>query len=74
MVKTEYAVAASVGIALGLIATYKLAKSRSVKKSWILVGRVKALYVYPVKSFKFLSLTSAEVTPIGLKSGEYRDR
>jgi uncharacterized protein YcbX len=43
-------------------------------KKWILVGRVKALYVYPVKSFKFLSLTSAEVTPIGLKSGEYRDR
>lgn len=38
------------------------------------VGTVLKLYVYPVKSFRGLTVPQARVTLMGLQSGELRDR
>ncbi|XP_064302369.1 mitochondrial amidoxime reducing component 2 [Phalacrocorax carbo] len=38
------------------------------------VGTVSSLFVYPVKSCRGVSVRRAQVTPMGLRSGELRDR
>ena len=38
------------------------------------VGTVSSLFVYPVKSCQGVAVQRARVTPMGLQSGEMRDR
>lgn len=38
------------------------------------VGTVLSLFVYPVKSCRGVAVRRAQVTPMGLRSGELRDR
>lgn len=38
------------------------------------VGTVSSLFVYPIKSCQGVAVQRARVTPMGLQSGEMRDR
>lgn len=38
------------------------------------VGRVSALFVYPIKSCRGVAIQQAELTELGLRSGEMGDR
>ncbi|XP_042333107.1 mitochondrial amidoxime reducing component 2-like [Sceloporus undulatus] len=64
---------------LALAAAWQWARSRrrkSRRSSPLLkpVGTVSGLFVYPVKSCRGLAVQSAQVTPLGLRSGDLGDR
>uniref|UniRef100_A0A6J0T5M2 Mitochondrial amidoxime reducing component 2-like n=1 Tax=Pogona vitticeps TaxID=103695 RepID=A0A6J0T5M2_9SAUR len=57
---------------LGAAAAWRWCRSRRSRLRP--VGRVSALFVYPVKSCRGVAVEQAEVTQLGLRNGEMRDR
>lgn len=51
-----------------------LAGGRRRRRRLQRVGTVLSLFVYPVKSCRGVAVGRAQVTPMGLRSGELRDR
>lgn len=47
---------------------------RKKKRQWTPVGHVGALVIYPIKSCHGIEVSTAQCTPLGLKSGILRDR
>nr|XP_056708816.1 mitochondrial amidoxime reducing component 2-like [Euleptes europaea] len=57
--------------ALGVAAAWR---RRRAPRRLARVGTVSGLFVYPVKSCRGVAVERAEVTPLGLRCGEMRDR
>lgn len=70
--------AAAAALALGaLLGAWRWAAGRSRRRRPARlqrVGTVSSLFVYPVKSCRGVAVPRAQVTPMGLQSGELRDR
>lgn len=70
--------AAAAALALGaLLGAWRWAAGRSRRRRQARlqrVGTVSSLFVYPVKSCRGVAVPRAQVTPMGLQSGELRDR
>lgn len=60
------------GSAVKIIAGYLLSKQRD--DPYELVGRVSALYCYPIKSFRGLTVEKGECTALGLSCYGVTDR
>lgn len=80
-VNKKLAIAVGAGAALlAAAAAYKNYKERSLKtskdlvKSWKPVAKVTAIHIYPIKSCHGIQVDEAEVTTLGLASGELQDR
>ncbi|XP_054836305.1 mitochondrial amidoxime reducing component 2-like [Eublepharis macularius] len=62
---------AAVGVALGVAAAWR---RRRPGRRLVRVGTVSELFIYPVKSCRGVSVQRAEVTELGLRKGDLRDR
>lgn len=63
----------ALGIGFGSLATFYLIEN-SRKLKWKKVGEVSELFIHPVKSCRGVEVKKAECTPLGLCSGNLRDR
>lgn len=70
------AVVAAVGVAGSAYCAYKFyeATKKRIPENWVEVGKLKDLYVYPIKSCAPVLLKEVESTDLGLKQGWLRDR
>ncbi|KAJ6666926.1 hypothetical protein lerEdw1_018928 [Lerista edwardsae] len=65
------AAAAALGTAVAAVWRWRRARPR---RRPVRVGTVSGLFLYPLKSCRGVAVTRAEVTPLGLRSGDMRDR
>ncbi|XP_061481134.1 mitochondrial amidoxime reducing component 2-like [Rhineura floridana] len=61
-------------VALGAAAAWRWRHRRGGRRELVQVGTVSGLVIYPVKSCRGLPLERAEVTELGVQSGDLRDR
>ncbi|KAJ6666929.1 hypothetical protein lerEdw1_018931 [Lerista edwardsae] len=61
-------------LALGVAAAWRWQRARRARQRLVQVGTVTGLCVYPVKSCQGVPVKRAEVTELGLRNGDMRDR
>uniref|UniRef100_A0A6J0T0T0 Mitochondrial amidoxime reducing component 2-like n=1 Tax=Pogona vitticeps TaxID=103695 RepID=A0A6J0T0T0_9SAUR len=66
--------AAAAVVALGATAAWQWRRGRRSRRQLVRVGTVSDVVLYPVKSCRGFHVESAQVTELGLRSGDLRDR